>query len=76
MANLKSFNIPLISSWKYAGVCAGPIGTLIYLYFPNGEVKAPGGWMLHLKEYGGILLKSPMWRNILHHSAERKYPLP
>ena len=40
MAKLKSFNIPVISSWKYAGACAGPNGTLIYSYFPNGEVKA------------------------------------
>ena len=37
---LKSFNILVISSWKFAGACASPKGTLIYLYFPNGEVNA------------------------------------
>ena len=40
MANLKSFNIPIISSWKYAGACVSPKGILVYMYFPNGEVKA------------------------------------
>ena len=27
-------------SWKYAGAYVSPKGTLMYLYFPNGEVKA------------------------------------
>ena len=36
----KSFKTPVISSWKYAGVCMSPKGTLMYLYFPNGEVNA------------------------------------
>ena len=40
MAKWKSFNIPVISSWKYAGACASPKGTLMYLYFPNSEAKA------------------------------------
>ena len=40
MAKLKSFNIPVISSWKYAGACASPKGTMMYLYTPNGEMKA------------------------------------
>ena len=40
MANLKSFNISVISSWKYDGACLGPKGTLMYLFFLNGEVKA------------------------------------
>ena len=40
MAKLKSVNIPAISSWKYAGACASPKCTLIYPYFPHGEVKA------------------------------------
>ena len=38
MAMLKSFNIPVMSSWKYAGACASQKGTLMYSYFPNGEV--------------------------------------
>ena len=29
-----------MSSWKYAGACVSPKGTLAYSYFPNGEVKA------------------------------------
>ena len=37
---VKSFNIPVIGSWKYAGACASPKGTLMYSYVPNGEVKA------------------------------------
>ena len=40
MAKLKSFNISVMSSWKYAGAHVSPKGTLMYLYFPNGEVKA------------------------------------
>ena len=43
MAKLKSFNIPVISSWKYAGAWVSPKGTLMYSYFPNGEVKAVFG---------------------------------
>ena len=26
-------NIPVISSWKYAGACVSPKGTFMYLYF-------------------------------------------
>ena len=40
MAKLKSFNIPVMSPWKYAGACVHPKGTLMYSYFPNGEVNA------------------------------------
>ena len=36
----KSFKTPVISSWKYAGACMSPKGTLMYSYFPNGEVNA------------------------------------
>ena len=43
MVKLKSFNIPIISSWKYAGAFVSPKGTLIYSYFPNGKVKAVFG---------------------------------
>ena len=78
MANLKSFNIPVISSWKYAGACASPKGTLMYSYFQNGEVKAVLGMDASSKGilYSLDMFKGPMWRNILPHSAERKYPLP
>ena len=40
IAKLKSFNIPVMSSWKYAGACTSPNGTLTYAYFSNGEVMA------------------------------------
>ena len=39
----KSFKTPVISSWKYAGACASPKGTLMYLYFQNGDVNAVSG---------------------------------
>ena len=29
-----------MSSWKYAGTFVSPKGTLMYSYFPNGEVIA------------------------------------
>ena len=32
--------MPVMSSWKFAGACVSLKGTLIYLYFPNGEVNA------------------------------------
>ena len=28
-----------MSSWKYAGGCASPKGTLMHLYFPNGKLN-------------------------------------
>ena len=31
---------PVISSLKYADACMSPKGTLMCLYFPNGEVNA------------------------------------
>ena len=40
MAKLKSFRMPVMSSWKYAGACAGPKGTLRYSYLPSGELYA------------------------------------
>ena len=43
MANGNSFRTPVISSWKYAGVCASPKGTLTYSYLPNGDVNAVFG---------------------------------
>ena len=36
----KSFMIPVLSSWKYAGACVSPKGTLMYSCFSNGEVNA------------------------------------
>ena len=39
MVKWKSFNIPVMSSWKYTGACASPNGTLTYSKFPNGKVK-------------------------------------
>ena len=35
--------MPVISSWKQAGACANPNGTLTYLYFPKGELKGVFG---------------------------------
>ena len=35
--------MPVIRSWKYVGACANPNGTLTYLYFPKGELKAVFG---------------------------------
>ena len=40
MVKVKSFNIPVMRFWKYAGACVSQKGTLMYLYFPNGEVNA------------------------------------
>ena len=40
MPKLKSFNILVMISWKYAGACASPKGSLMHLYFPNGDVNA------------------------------------
>ena len=64
-----------MSSWKYAGACVSPKGTLMYSYFPNGEVNAVLGMEFLPKEYGDILLKGPMLKTIWHHLAGRKYPL-
>ena len=40
MAKSKSFKIPVISSWKYAGAWARPQGTLPYSYLAKGELNA------------------------------------
>ena len=34
------FKKPVISSWENAAACTSAKGTLMYLYFPNGEVNA------------------------------------
>ena len=43
MAKSKSFRMPVMSSWKYAGAFASPKGTLMYSYLPNGELNAVFG---------------------------------
>ena len=43
MAKLKSFKMAVMSSWKYAGACASPKGTLTYLYLPTCELNATSG---------------------------------
>ena len=40
MEKLKSFRMPVMSSWKYPGACVSPKGTLRYSYLPNGELNA------------------------------------
>ena len=40
MVKLKSFRIPVINPWKYAGAWASPNGTFTYSYFPKGELNA------------------------------------
>ena len=39
MAKLKSFMMPVMTSWKHAGACASPKGTLMYSHLPNGELN-------------------------------------
>ena len=39
MVKLKSFKIPVMSSWKYAGAFDSLNGTLTYSNFPNSEVN-------------------------------------
>ena len=40
IAKGNSFKTPVMSSWKYAGACMSPKGTLMYAYFLNGEANA------------------------------------
>ena len=40
MAKLKSFRMPVMTSWRYAGACVSPKGTLTHSYLPNGELNA------------------------------------
>ena len=54
MAKLKSFNIPVICSWNYAVVCASLKGTLMYSYFPTGEVKAVFGMVWYLAQRSNV----------------------
>ena len=75
MAKLKSFNIPIICSWKYAGACVSPKGTLMYLYIPTGEVKAVLGMDTSSKGIWWYPAQRSNVEKYLHHLAERKYPL-
>ena len=43
MANVKSIQMPVMSSWKYAGASASLKVTLTFLYFPKGELNAVFG---------------------------------
>ena len=62
----KSFKTPVISSLKYAGACTSPKGTLMYSYFPNGEVNAVIGI-----EYSsrGIWWYPAHWSNVEEYFA-------
>ena len=40
IAKGKSFRTPVMNFWKYAGACGSLKGTLMYSYFPNGDLKA------------------------------------
>ena len=59
--------MPVMSSWKYAGACASPKGTLTYSYLPNGELNAVLGMEDYLEVYGGNQLINPRLKNTLHH---------
>ena len=62
-----SFKTPVISSWKHAGACMSPKGTLMYMYSPNGEVNA----VLGIEDsYKGI------WQHPVHRSNVEKYFAP
>ena len=43
IAKSNSFRMLVINSWKYAGACARPKGTLMYSYLLNGELNAVFG---------------------------------
>ena len=56
-----------MSSWKNAGAHVSPKGTLIYLYFPNGEVNA----VLGIED-----LSTGIWWYPVHRSNVEKYFVP
>ena len=74
MAKSKSFKIPVISCWKYAGAWASPKGILMYLYLPKGELNAVLGIEDLSRVYGGNHIINPRLKNTLHHLILRKYP--
>ena len=59
--------MPVMSSWKYAGACVSPKGTLIYLYFPKGDVKV----VLGMED-----LTKGIWCYPVHKSNVEKYFAP
>ena len=40
MVKLKSFRMPVINSWKYAGAWMSPNGTFTYSYFLKGGLNS------------------------------------
>ena len=67
MVQSNSFQMPVISSWKYAGACASLKGTVTYSYLPNGEMNAVWVWNIYLEVYGGNQLINPKLKNTLQH---------
>ena len=68
--------MPVMCSWKYASACVSPKGTLIYSYFPKGDVKA----VLGIEDLSKGIWCYPACRSdvekYLCHLTGRKYPLP
>ena len=66
---LKSFRIPVISSWKYAGACARPNGTFMYSNFPKAKLKAleQNQFFLGTQAFASPtdMASSGVWENIL-----------
>ena len=56
-----------MSSWKYAGACESPKGTLTYSYLPNGELNA----VLGMED-----LSRGIWWLPAHESKVEKYFAP
>ena len=67
IAKGRSFKTPVISSWKYAGACANPKATLMYSYFPNGDVNAVLGTESSANQ---------IWWYLAHKSNVEKYLAP
>ena len=63
----KSFKMPVINSWKYAGAWANLKGTLTYSYFPKGELNVVFGIEdLSKGIWWYPALKSRVEKNFLH----------
>ena len=74
MAKLKAFKILVINSWKYAGACANPKGTLTYSYLLKGELNT----VLGIEDlYRGIwwypTYKSKVEKYFAPFNLEKKY---
>ena len=61
---MKSFKMPVMSSWKYAGACVRLKGTLTYLYLPKGELNT----VLSMEDSS-----KGMWWYPAHRSSVEKY---